>query len=52
VPSGRYANGSRARAAKLGSVTAPDEKTAIERAAAKFKVRPELLDRLVARRVG
>jgi hypothetical protein len=38
-------------AAVLGHVNAPDEKTALERAAAEFKVPPALRDRLVARPV-
>jgi hypothetical protein len=38
-------------AAVLGTVNAPDEKTALERAAAEFKVPPALRDRLVARPV-
>jgi hypothetical protein len=32
-------------------VTASDEKSAIEKAAAEFKVRPELMHKLAARRV-
>jgi hypothetical protein len=38
-------------AAQLGTVTAPDEKSAIEKAAAQFEVPPSLRDRLVAQRV-
>jgi hypothetical protein len=38
-------------AASLGPVTAPDEKTALEKAATEFKVRPEFMYRLMARRV-
>jgi len=36
----------------LSYVQALDEKTANERVAAEFQVRPELVDRLVARRAG
>jgi hypothetical protein len=39
-------------ARELGLVTAPDEKTAIERAMAEFRVPPGLRGQLVARRVG
>ena len=38
-------------AAQLGTVTAPDEKSAIEKAAVEFQVPPSLRDRLVAHRV-
>jgi hypothetical protein len=39
-------------AALLGHVYAPDQKTALQKAAEQFQVRPELVDRLVARRDG
>jgi hypothetical protein len=39
-------------AADLGTVTAPDERTAIERAAALHNVPTHLRDRLVARRLN
>jgi len=38
-------------AAQFGTVTAPDQKTAIEGAAAEFQVPPALRDRLMAYRV-
>jgi 1,2-phenylacetyl-CoA epoxidase PaaB subunit len=40
------------RGTRLGSVVAPDEKTALARAAEEFEVSPALRSRLVARREG
>jgi hypothetical protein len=37
---------------ELAAFTAPDEQTAIDRAAAEFRIPEALRDRLVARRVG